>query len=60
MKPTCSYCKRAILNKDYFYVINPSGGYGLGEVLCCESCIRKPENNVIRQRMVDAGAKELE
>src|SRR5258705_5073787 len=49
-----------IAHGDYFYTINPEGGYGRSEVLCCEECIRKPENDVLRQRMIEAGATELD
>ena len=55
----CGYGDHVIPDEDYFYTINPLGGYGRSELLCCETCIRKPENNDARQRMMDAGAKEL-
>jgi hypothetical protein len=48
-----------IADDQYFYTINPEGGYGQGEVLCCDVCIRKPENAELRRRMVDLGAAEL-
>ena len=48
-----------ITDDAYFYTVNPEGGYGRPEALCCEACIRKPENYLVRQRMIDAGAKEL-
>ena len=57
--PICIF-KHPIGDEDWFYTINPVGGYGLDEVLCCDTCIRKPENYVLRQRMIDAGATELE
>lgn len=57
--PVCTVGGHIIADDDYAYTVNPRGGYGRDEVLCCESCIRKPENAEIRQRMVDAGAKEL-
>ena len=44
---------------DYFYTINPDGGYGCDEVLCCEKCIKQPKYADLRNRMIDAGAKEL-
>ena len=50
----------AIPPGEYYYTINPAGGYGRAEVLCCEVCIKKPEYEGLRQRMVDAGAKELQ
>lgn len=49
-----------IKDDEYFYIINPEGGYGGPEVLCCEACIKKPEYAGMRQRMIDAGASELE
>lgn len=48
-----------IRSDERFYVINPEGGYGRPELLCCETCICKPEFSGLRQRMIDAGAKEL-
>ena len=42
------------------YTINPIGGYGMDEVLCCEDGIVKPENAGFRERMIEAGASELE
>ena len=57
----CGYGNHAIADDEYFYTVNPLGGYGMSELLCCEKCIRKPENNNTRQRMIEcAGAKELE
>jgi hypothetical protein len=58
--PICAYGNHEIADDEWFYTINPEGGYGRGEVLCCDACIRKPENSYVRQRMIDAGAKELE
>lgn len=55
----CAYGKHVIDAKDWYYVVNPEGGYGRREVLCCETCIHKVENSYVRQRMIDAGAKEL-
>jgi len=46
--------------EDDFYTVNPDGGYDRNEVLCCETCIRKPENNEVRKRMIEcAGCTEL-
>jgi hypothetical protein len=59
-KPICTFGAHVIADEDYYYTINPIGGYGRDEVLCCEACIKKPENSVARERMVNAGAKELE
>jgi hypothetical protein len=58
--PICTWGEHVIADDEYYYTINPEGGYGSPEALCCEKCIRKPENEYIRQRMIDAGAKELE
>lgn len=56
----CGCGDHAIVDDEWFYVVNPLGGYGRSELLCCATCIMKPENNEIRKRMIDAGAKELE
>ena len=56
-EPICTIGGHLIVED--FYTINPIGGYGMDEVLCCETCIKKPENIVVRQRMIDLGAKEL-
>lgn len=53
----CSYGQHVI--HGYFYTINPQGGYGRDEVLCCEECICKSENKDARDRMIEVGAKEL-
>ena len=58
-KPICAG-EHFIKHDQYYYVINPEGGYGMPELLCCEDCIKKPEYKHLRKRMVDAGAKELE
>ena len=58
-KPVC-VGKHVIPDDHWYYTINPEGGYGMGEALCCEACIRKPEFKNLRQRMIDAGAKELQ
>ena len=56
----CGYGNHAIADDEYFYTLNPLGGYGKSELLCCETCIRKPENDDARQRMIEcAGATEL-
>lgn len=49
--PICAYGEHSIGDDEYYYVVNPAGGYGLGEVLCCESCIKLPENSVAAERM---------
>lgn len=60
-RPICAFGEHIIADDEYYYTINPAFGYGFKvECLCCETCIRKPENAVARQRMIDAGAKELE
>ena len=59
-QPFCSGGNHYIQDADHFYTINPEGGYGLGEVLCCETCIKKSENLWFRHRMIVAGAEELE
>lgn len=57
----CAFGHHLIGDGDYFYTVNPEGGYGLREVLCCEACIRKPENAEVRRRMIEiAGCTELE
>lgn len=57
--PICTIGDHLIEDDVWFYTINPLGGYGRDEVLCCERCIRKPENIFARERMIEAGAKEL-
>lgn len=57
-KPVC-VGGHYIKDLQLYYTINPEGGYGLSEVLCCEDCIRKKKFKWLRQRMIDAGAKEL-
>ena len=58
-RPICTFGAHVIGPEDYFYTVNPIGGYGRDEVLCCEACIWLAENDHIRQRMLDAGAVEL-
>ena len=58
-EPMCTYGEHVIDDADFFYTVNPFGGYGMSEVLCCEACIKRPENSEIRQRMIEAGATEL-
>lgn len=48
-----------IADDQEFYTINPVGGYGLDEVLCCTACITRPGFEGFRKRMVEAGAVEL-
>ena len=44
----------------WVYTVNPDGGYGRSELLCCARCIRRAENMEIRLRMIEcSGAKEL-
>ena len=53
MNPKCSYCLNLIGDDDYFYRVNPEGGYGVREVLICEDCLEKEP--VVKQRLVDCG-----
>ena len=56
----CGYGYHPIADDEWFYTINPLGGYGRSELLCCETCIRKPENKGARDRMIEcANATEL-
>lgn len=62
MKSSGAYCDAGahrISLEAWFYTINPEGGYGRSEFLCCAACIWKPENKALRERMLEAGAKEL-
>lgn len=56
----CSYGMHFLDPCDGYYTINPEGGYGRHEVLCCEHCIKKPEHSAALERMIEAGATELE
>jgi len=56
--PLCAYGQHLIKSGTY-YVINPEGGYGRREILCCEECIKKPEYHDPRERMIEFGATEL-
>lgn len=59
--PICTFGAHVIADEEYFYCVNPLGGYGRDEVLCCDTCIRKPENKEIRRRLIEcAGVTELE
>ena len=57
--PICTIGMHLIADDAWFYTINPLGGYDMDEILCCEACIRLPENAAARRRMIKAGAKEL-
>lgn len=58
--PHCNPGNHEIGPDDYFYTINPEGGYGESEYLCCEKCIQKPENSHMKQRLVDNGVDVVE
>lgn len=58
-EPFCAYGRHVIADDDYFYTVNPQGGYDRDEVLCCEKCIRLPQFAGVRERMVDLGARWL-
>ena len=60
LRPICSAGAHIIADDEYFYTINPAGGYGRPEFLCCETCIKKQEFIDLKQRMIEAGAKELD
>lgn len=57
--PICAIGQHPISDAEYYYVVNPEGGYGRLECLCCETCVKKPENSVVRRRLIDCGNKEL-
>ena len=58
--PICTAGLHVIADEQEFYTINPIGGYGRDEFLCCTECIKKPEFAGLRERMIELGAKELE
>jgi len=58
--PVCTVGGHPIGDDEYFYTLNSVGGYGRDEVLCCEACIKKPENSGARERMRELGAKGLD
>jgi hypothetical protein len=61
MSAYCAFGQHHIGDQDYFYTVNPEGGYGTREILCCEKCIKRPENAEVRRRMLSiSGCKELE
>ena len=59
-RPVCTVGVHLVDSEQFFYTINPAGGYGRDEVLCCEACIQRPENEGIKRRMIEVGAVELE
>jgi hypothetical protein len=56
-KPYCDFGKHVIDDDQHYYVVNPEGGYGSSETLCCEDCVNLPENKTVRQRLIDTGVR---
>lgn len=56
----CAYGQHIMAHGVTYYVINPEGGYNRPEILCCFTCIKKPENSAALERMIETGgASEL-
>ena len=49
----CGYGDHGIADDEYFYTINSLGGYGRSELLCCETCIKKPEHIDAKNRVIE-------
>jgi hypothetical protein len=54
-KPFCGAGEHVIADGDYYYEVNPEGGYGQSEFLCCVACLNKPENDGLKQRLISNG-----
>jgi len=51
--PLCLGCEKFVWEADgeYYYTVNPPGGYGRDELLICNSCIKKDEYKGIYERL---------
>ena len=55
----CAYGDHPIANDVHVYTTNPLDDYGRRELLCCEPCIRKPENAGAMQKMLECANVNL-
>lgn len=53
--PLCTFGAHRISDEEYFYTVNPDGGYGRDEALICETCLAKPEFSSVKERLIECG-----
>ena len=57
--PFCIGCGRHVQEIEYYYNVNPPGGYGRGEVnLCVDRCLHNPQFRGMYERLLELGVLE--